>query len=232
MIGLFSLTFLSGCKVDNAIKDGSSAEIVETLVHAYQKQDDNTLQKCYGISAEELVKDEEISFEKKFFLSMEAKKIEINAVEELFVENDYMYMGVYFDFVEKGGNRVPYYEEILTKQVRNGQYQIVTKIDYPRVVIDQIEANSEKIQKSKIRMTYEEEEQKYAKDYPEYADGIHEKLTQLLKGMTVEMEVNLRFLGVIFLMAIVELWLLLIATYRLSKPKKKRKIKDRAFRRM
>lgn len=181
---------------------------MKSVVLAYQVQDNQALQACYGKNRESIEKNSEIDFEKKFYLSVEAEKINYHDSEILLKKSNYIYVGVSFDFTFKQGNALPYYAYYIAYEEKDKTYRMVTQSDCPRAVLDYFRLEKEDLQQTKLYQTYLKKDREYVKQYPEYATTAYENFTGLLTGLPSDMAQNLRFLGVIFLIAIVQMIIL------------------------
>lgn len=216
-----SMLFIVVARSRQLMDNKSIAGLIQTFVRAYQYQDNQMLEFCYDKSTEEIKQDAQINFEKKFFLSVDADKVNVRGSEVLLKETGYSYVGVYLDFIMGNGKRLPYYEYYIIQKLKNGSYRVVTENDCPREVMDYFNANSGELKSGSLFQLYEDSEKNYVKLAPEYADTIYQRLLTVFDGMPDEMEDNLRFLSIIFLIAIVQLWLLYTWAYLVAGKKKK-----------
>lgn len=210
----FSLFIAIGYYKNRLVGYKSPKEVVEAVVHAYQDQSSVLLQSCYDKSAELLRKDREIDFQRKFYLSVGAKGVNMNGTEELFTVGNYFCIGVSFEFLLDSEKSIPYYEYYFVNKTGEGDYKIVTKLESPRALMDQFQERKAKLQEeSPLYQKYKEDTDKFFAYNPSFADETYETFENLLDGAPIEMERNLRLLGVVFVMAIVELGALRALVY-------------------
>lgn len=227
LIGILIICIFFGSKKSAYVPMYNTPEnIAQSAVYAYQYRDDNILSVCYAENKKSLYKNAEIQFEKSFFSIVHAKNIKIMGTELIFDEGVYAYVGVYFEFIMKKGSSIPYYECFVTKRISKGYYQVMTRDDYPAAIQKHIDEQEDIMDDMKLYQAYEKAEKSYAKKNPGYADYIYAQLISAEKNSLNEMKNNLRLLGIIFFMAIVEL--LILAVYS-SSMKKARKIKYNFF---
>lgn len=212
----------------------SPSQTARMVVKAYQNQDMIALETCYGKDIETLRKDREITFERKFYLAVGAKKIEIVDAEQLLQISDYAYVGVFFDFVKKSGEKIPYYDYFIVYTANDGSCKIMTVKDVPREVYDYFEENSGKASETELHESYLQREKEYIMAYPKSSDQIYGAFKSLINNIPHDMEKNIRFISIIFLIAIMQLWILLIWVYKERvnnrseiKHKEKKKIRER-----
>lgn len=210
----FSLCIVIGSYKNRSVGYKSPKEVVEAVVYAYQDQNDLLLQSCYDKSAELLRKDREIDFQRKFYLSVEANGVNIKGAEELFTVGNYFCIGVSFEFLLDSKKSIPYYEYYFVNKTGEGDYKIVTKLECPRELMNQFQEKKAQLQEdSPFYRKYKEETEKFVASNPSFADETYKTFENLLEGAPIEMERNLQLLGVVFVMAIIELGALRALVY-------------------
>ena len=226
-----TITFLTACVLAavlgvipvSASSEGRATpqETVETALNAYQKQKNDTLDACYTGKS-----NLELSFKKNFFLAAESEKIDIKGTEILFKYKGFTYVGVRFCFITGDGDRIPHYERFLVKETSKNSYQIVPEDTYSKTVSSYIRRNKTDIENARLYQSYLEDERSYARKNPTYADEIYGRLKLYLKDPFYLLKKELRMLGMVLAVAIIQLAavnFLSLAVRRAGKKRRKEK---------
>lgn len=212
MLGCFGFCLVIGYCENYFPRYNSPGELVEAVVRGYQSQNNTLLEACYGKSRKQLRGDMEINFQKKFYLSVDAKAVNINKTEELFSMGNYYCMGVSFDFLLKDRKSLPYYEYYFVHKT-GGTYKVLTKLECPRALLDAFEEKKDNMQESALYREYEKQTVKFTSGNPASAEQIYGRFQELLEGPPAEMEKNLSLVCGVFLMAIAELGIVCVLIY-------------------
>lgn len=218
LLGCFGLCLVIGYNENRLSRYNSPGKLVEAVVRGYQSQNNTLLEACYGKSSKQLKGDKEIDFQKKFYLAVDAKGVNINKTEELLSMGDYYCMGVSFDFFLGGRKPLPYYEYYFVHKT-GSNYKVLTKLECPRALMDAFQEKKDNMQDSGLYRKYKKQTMDFTSGNPSSAEQIYGRFQDLLEGPPVEMEKNLRLVCSVFLMAIAELGIVcaLIYLFRLRK---------------
>lgn len=214
----FGICLVIGYHETHRFSFNSPGNLVKAVVSGYQNQNNALLRYCYEKSTKQILKDREIQFQKKFYLSVDARAVKIQGVEKLFQRENYECMGVYFDFL-RGGKSIPFYEYYFVHKTEKGRYEALTSVECPRTLLDVFEKNKDKMQESSLYRKYMKQTKRFSSENPSISENIYGRFQDLLVGVPPEMKKNLKLVGDIFLMAIVELGIacILIFLFRIRK---------------
>lgn len=203
-------------KENESLTMDSPKKFVEDLVKAYQNQDDEKLKEYHRMDIEGTGAE----FEKLFFASFKADSVKCEGVEILLGKNQYLYVGVKMTFLRGDKIQIPFYEYFLLLEEEQGVYQAIPGGSYPAGIERAIEREQSKWEKTKLYQDYLTEEKAFFQQSPQYAENLYDSFMVFLYGMPQEMKENLQWMGIIFVMAIVELVLVLVYS---SKKRKRRR---------
>lgn len=180
MIMLVAATLvLGGCgsKADTA----SATSVVESLIQAYQNQDESTVKKCYGFQKEDpdQTTADEIDFNLNYYKAHEGKNVEVVSCDVLKEFDDISYVYAVYEFELESGAKAPY---VITYLVQNkdGDYTVVPTANITADMSTQIEGEYEKFMDSDVFASYQENYGKFVEENPDYETGVYAKLQDVI----------------------------------------------------
>ena len=172
---------LAGC---GGFDNKSPEAVVKSMIKAYQDQDQETVEKCLGLSEEKKADEEiqkEIDYNMSFFKAHKADKISFEKAEALGDYKDSHLIYVWYNYEIKG-EKVKQILPCLSFYFVNGEekdYFVIPARDVNDEMSQYSREEYGKFKKTDTYGEYQEAYKKFKEDYPDYEEELDENFKAL-----------------------------------------------------